>query len=196
MLFTDLTHPSTIAALLVEAALFGLAFAAAFLGVLIRPVRWLARGLAAVTVVLGLGGAAEMAWEMWTFRFPVALPDAPLGTYAQPTMLGLLEGLASFGLIAVGAALAFRRPGLGGLLLVLSGLLSLLDTTRMRLLDPTFPPGGFTTSLVAVVLPVLAAGALLLATRRAEGCSPTGRWGKLVHRGPRRHLHPRQGASA
>ena len=105
-----------------------------------------------------------MAWELWTFRFPVVLPDAPLGTYAQPTVLGLVEGIAGFGLVAVGAALGFRRPGLGGLLLVISGLISLLDATRMSLLDPTFPPGGYTTAVVTVMLPVLAAGALLLAS--------------------------------
>jgi hypothetical protein len=45
--FADLTHPSTIAALLVDAALFAVALAAAS-GRLVRPVRGLARGLAVV----------------------------------------------------------------------------------------------------------------------------------------------------
>jgi hypothetical protein len=168
-LFSDLAHPSTIAALLVEAALVGLALVAAS--------GRLARGLAAVTLVLGLVGAAGMLLEAWTFPLPVVLPDAVLGTYARPTQLGLLVGAFAFGVVAVGAALAFRRPGLGGLLLLAAGLWDLLDGQRQRLQDPTLPPGSATFGLVAVALPILAVGALLLATRWAErrGAGRSGR---------------------
>ena len=165
MLFADFTHPSTIAVLLVEAALFGLAFAAAFLGVIVRPVCWLARALAVVTLVLGLGFAAGAVLELWTSSLPFVLPDAPLGTYAHMTQLGLLVIIAQFSLMAVGAALAFRRPGFGGLLLVLSGVSGLLGEARKRLQDPTLPPDSFIFGVLLVVL-VLAVGALVLATWR------------------------------
>jgi hypothetical protein len=137
-----------------------------------------------------------MAWELWTFRFPVVLPDAPLGTYARPTVLGLLMGAFSFGLMAAGAALAFRRPALGGLVLVLSGFYGLLDEMRWRLQDPTLPPDSFTFGVVAVALPVLAAGALVLASwrseRRPSSTAParSSLWGKLAHHGPRPHPRP------
>ena len=108
MLFSNLTHPSTIAVLLVEAALFGLALAAAS-GRLVRPVRWLARGLAAVTLVLGLVFAAGMILEVWTSRLAFVRPEAPLGTYGDMTQLGLLVGAFHLGLVALGAA-----PGRNG----------------------------------------------------------------------------------
>jgi hypothetical protein len=53
--FTDPTAPSTLGALLVEAALLGLAVVVAPFGVLIRPARRLALGLASLGVVIGLG---------------------------------------------------------------------------------------------------------------------------------------------
>jgi hypothetical protein len=195
MLFTDLTDPAAIVALLVAAALFGLAFAAAFPGVLIRPAHWLASGLAAVLLALGLVGAAGMALELWTARLPLTLPDAPLGTYARMTQLGLLLGIAQFGLTAVGAALAFRRPGLGGLILALVGFLNLLEAARTRLQDPTLPQDSFVVGMAFAIL-VLAVGALALATWRAGRASATGRRGTRVPQGRRRHPHPHPGAPA
>jgi hypothetical protein len=90
MWFTDLADPSTIAVLLLEAALFGLAFAAAFFGVLVRAVRWLARSPVALSAMVAVGGLAAPVWEIWTLRPPLVLPDAPFGTYTQPTVLRLL----------------------------------------------------------------------------------------------------------
>jgi hypothetical protein len=66
MRFSNFTHPSTIAVLVVEAALFGLALAAAF-DRLVRPVCWLARVLPTITLVLGLAFAAGMVLEFWMF---------------------------------------------------------------------------------------------------------------------------------
>jgi hypothetical protein len=71
-------------------------------------------------------------------------------------------------LVVVAAILAFRRPGLGGLLFVVYGLQTLLSATRSRLQDPTFPPGNLTMAIVAVALPTLAVGALLLGVSWAE----------------------------
>lgn len=167
MPFADFRDPSTLAALLVEAGLFGLAFAAALRGVPVRPVRWLARGLAALTLVLGLGFAAGMVLELSTSSLPFVLPEAALGTYAQMTQLGLLVSIAHFGLMALGAALAFRRPALGGLLLVISGLYGLLDEARMRVQDPTLPLPNLIFGLLLVLL-VLAVGTLVLASWWAE----------------------------
>ncbi len=196
MLFADLTHPSTLAVLLIEAALVGLACAAAFGGALVRPVRLLARGLAAPLVLLGLGFGAGMAIELVTVPLPFVVPDAPLGTYAQMTQLGLLLGIVQFSLTALGAALAFRRPGLGGLLLVLVGSLSLLDEARMGAQDPTLPPASLAFGVLLVVLD-LAVGALLLGTwragRRPSPTAPTrpSPRGSPGLEGPRPRLHPR-----
>lgn len=162
MLFAELTQPSTIAVLLVEASLLVLAFSAAFLGVLVRPVRWLARGLATVTALIGVGFGAGMLLELLTFSLPFVVPEAPLGTYAQMTQLGLLVGIVSFALTAVGSALAFRRPGIGGLVLVLVGLYGLLEAALKQ--DATLPPSNLAFG-VQLNLLVLAVGALVLASR-------------------------------
>jgi hypothetical protein len=166
MFFGNLTHPSTIGVLVVEAALFGLALAAAY-GRLVRPVRWLARGLAAVTLALGLGFAAGMLLESWMSPLPFVRPEAPLGTYADMTRLGLLVGAFTFGLVALGSALAFRRPGLGGLILVVAGVWGVLDSLRTLVQDPTLPMGSFVVGLLINLL-LLAVGALLLGTRRPD----------------------------
>jgi hypothetical protein len=168
MWFTDLADPSTLAALAVEAALFGLAIAAGVCSLLVRTVRWLAYALAALSVLIGLAGVAEAIWEQWTFGYPLTLPGQPSGTYAQPTLV-MMVGVAVSSLVVVAAGLlAFRRPGLAGLLFAIAGLWTLLSVTRSRLEDPTFPPGNFTGAVVAVVLPSLVLAALLIATWRAE----------------------------
>jgi hypothetical protein len=110
MWFSNLTHPSTIVVVLIEAALFGLALAAAS-GRLVRLVGWLARGLAVVTLLVGLAFAAGMILELWMSRLPLVRPDAPLGTYAAMTQLGLLVGALHLGLVAVRSGLAFHWPG-------------------------------------------------------------------------------------
>ena len=196
MLFADFTHPSTIVALLVGAALAGLAFAAAFRGIATRPVRWLARGLAAVALALGLLGAVGMGFELWSSDLPLVLPDAPLGTYAQMTQLGLLVGITTFGLTTLGAALAYRWPGLGGRLLVAVGLLDLVEAARTWLQDPTLPQGSLAVGVVLAIL-VLVTGTLVLAARRSERRPPPVArtrarfWQRPVHRGP--ELRPGSG---
>lgn len=170
MLVTDFTDPSTIATLLIEAALVGLAFAAAFLGVLVRPVRWIGRGLAVLCVVYGLIATAELALELWTLRPPLVLPDAPFGTYAQPTVLRLLP-LQTL-LVLGGGLLAFRRPGLAGLLVLASGVIGLVTLPWIGWSqDPTAPPGTAAAALEGA-LPWLSLGALLLATWWAERRRP------------------------
>ena len=51
------------------------------------------------------------------------------------TQLGLLLAIVSLALTAVGSVLAFRRPGIGGLVLVLVGLYGLLEAALKQ--DPT-----------------------------------------------------------
>ena len=166
MLFSELTQPSTIAVSLVDAALFGLALAVAS-GRLVRPVRWLARGLAAMTLVMGLGFAAGMILELATYPLPFARPDAPLGTYADMTQLGLLVGAATLGLAALGSALAFRWRGPGGLLLVAVGICGVLDSLRSLFQDPTLPTDSFVFGLQLNVF-ILAVGTVVLGLQRAE----------------------------
>src|SRR5690348_14389236 len=101
MSFTNPSDPSTAAVLLIEVALLGLAVAGA-LGVLVRPVRWLARCLAALSILVALGGFAEVVWELWTFRYPLVLPEAPFGTYTQPTVVGLAPLLLASVAVAIG----------------------------------------------------------------------------------------------
>ncbi|HEX8966841.1 MAG TPA: hypothetical protein VF937_03110 [Chloroflexota bacterium] len=162
MLFAEFTQPFNIAALLVEAALLVLAFSAASLRVLVRPVRWLARGLAILTAIIGVGFGAGMLLELLMFDLPFVVPEAPLGTYAQMTQLGLLVGIVSFALTAVGSALAFRRPGTGGLVLVLVGLYGLLEAALKQ--DPTLPASSLAFGMLLNLL-VLVVGALVLASR-------------------------------
>jgi hypothetical protein len=172
MWISNFTHPSTIVVLLLEAALFGMALAAAS-GRLVRPVRWLARGMAAVTLVLGLGFAAGMILELWMFPLPLVRPEAPLGTYADMTQLGLLVGALHLGIVALGSALAFRWPRPGGLLLVLAGVYGVLDSFRTLVQDSTLPFDSFVFGLLLTLL-VLAVGALLLSTWRAENGATAG----------------------
>jgi hypothetical protein len=164
MWFTDLADPSTRAVLIVEVALFGLALVVTF-GVLVRPVRWLARCLAALSVVVALGGFTEVVWELWTFRYPLVLPEAAFGTYAQPTVIGLAPLLLVSLVVTVAGVLAFWRPGLAGLLFIASAL-----TFLPSVLAPgaTFPAGTSNLVLVAYVLPLLDVGALLLGTWWAD----------------------------
>ncbi len=158
MLFTDVAHPSTIAVPLVEVALLAAACAATFRPVpaLVQPGRGLARGLAGAVLLIGLGLGTGMAIELWTAPLPFVEPDAPLGTYARMTNLGLLLAIAQVGLVMSGAALAFRRSALGSRLLVLAGSLGLLDEARRAAHDPSLPPSSLA---VGVLL-----GGLLLAT--------------------------------
>jgi hypothetical protein len=162
VLSAEFTQPLNIAALLVGAFLLVLAFLAAFLGVLVRPVRWLARGLAIVTALIGVGFGAGMLLEFLTFSLPFILPESPLGTYAQMTQLGLLLGIVSFALTAVGSVLTFRRPGIGGLVLVLVGLYGLLEAALKQ--EPTLPPSSFVFGVLLNLL-VFVVGVLVLASR-------------------------------
>ncbi|HEX8966834.1 MAG TPA: hypothetical protein VF937_03075 [Chloroflexota bacterium] len=166
MWFTDLAETSTRVVLVVEATLFGLALVGVF-GWFVGPLRWLARGLAALAVLIGVGTFVELVWEIWTLRPPLALPDAPFGTYLQPTLLRLLplEPL----LLVVGGVLAFRRPGPGGLLFVVLGVWDLLNVLNVfGIQDAASPPGTANVILVGSALPTLATGALLLSTWWAE----------------------------
>jgi hypothetical protein len=166
MWFTHLTDPYTLAVLPFEGGVFLLALAAGF-GRMVRYARWAAYGLVVLNVVLALIGAAVMLWEICTLRPPLVLPEAPFGTYTQPTVLRLLPLPAPF--VLLGGVLAFRRPGLGGLVFALLGVWGLLNALNvLGVQDLTSPPGASHTILVFDVLPALAAGALLLATSCAE----------------------------
>jgi hypothetical protein len=164
MWFTDSSDPSTRAVLLVELALFALALAATF-GVLVHPVRWLARGLATLSVLVALGGFGEVVWELWTFRYPLVLPEAAFGTYTQPTVVGLAPLLLVSAVVAVAGVLAFWRPGLAGLLFVASAVTFLPSVLAP---GPSFPAGTSNVVLMAYVLPLLDIGALLLGTWSAH----------------------------
>ena len=171
MSFADFMDPSTIAPLLIEAVVFGLALAAAFRGVFAQPLRWLARGLAAITIVLGLGFVVGMGLELWNSNLPFVVPDAPLGTYAQMTQLGLMLDMFTWGLIAIGSVLAFRRPRVGGLFLVITGFLAVLDQVRDGVQDSSLPRANFIFGLeLAIFVPVV--GALVLATWWAARSDP------------------------
>ena len=159
MIFAD---PFTVVGLLVEALLLVLALLAAFVRVLVRPVRWIARGLAIITALIGVGFGAGMLLELLTFSLPFVVPGAPLGTYAQMTQLGLFVGIVSFALTAVGSVLAFRRPAIGGLVLVLVGSFGLLEATFKQ--DPTLPPSSLAFGVLLNLL-VLVVGVLVLASR-------------------------------
>lgn len=108
-----------------------------------------------------------MFWELWTFRYPLVLPEAASGTYAQPTVLGLAPLLVVSLVIAVAGVLAFWRPGVAGLLFVVSAM-TFVPTVVAPGED--FPAGTSSVVLVAYVLPLLDVGALLLSTWWVERC--------------------------
>ncbi|MGN6360679.1 MAG: hypothetical protein ACTHNK_09840 [Thermomicrobiales bacterium] len=156
--------------LLVEVALLAVALAVARVPRLLRPARWLARGLALVSLLVGLGGMLSAVSEGWTSRYPLTLPDTPFGTYARPTTLEMVQLLLTFLVVAVAALLAFRRPGRAGLLFVGWGVSGALAWGLRQ--DPTRPPGNFMGMALTVALSVLAVGAVLLATWWAGGGRP------------------------
>jgi hypothetical protein len=164
MWFTDPTDTSTITVLLVEIALPGLAVAAAF-GALVRPVRWLALSLAALSALVAVLGIGVVVWELWTFRYPLVLPVAAFGTYTQPTLVGLASLVLTCVMIAVAGVLAFWRPGLAAVLFVASAITFVPSVVAP---GQDFPVGTSSVVLVAYVLPLLDVGALLLATWWAE----------------------------
>ena len=180
-MFADFAQPSTIAFLLIDVALLALAGVAGFRGVLLRPALWIARGLAAITLVLGLAFIVGMVLELWTATLPFVLGDAPLGTYARMTQLGLLLSVFTWALIAIGSAFAFRRPGVGGTLLVVVSLVGLLDELRKGLQDPTLPLPSLTFGVLLMLL-VLVAGVLVLATRHATPSGPGRARRSVAHR--------------
>lgn len=156
--------------LLIEVALLAVALAVARVPRLLRPARWLARGLALVSLLVGLGGMLAAVAEGWTSRYPLTLPDTPFGTYARPTTLEMVQLLLTFLVVAVAALLACRRPGRAGLLFVGWGVSGALAWGLRR--DPTRPPGNFAGMALTVALPALAVGSVLLATWWAGGGRP------------------------
>jgi hypothetical protein len=159
--------PFLIAALVVEALLLILALLVAVFGVLVRPVRWLARGLAVVGLLVGLALGFGAVVEWWQTDYPLVRPGAPFGSYTQPTNLMLLEMVVGALVLAAEALLAFRHPRPAGLLFVAAGTLNLLGSLR-QYQDPTIPPDNATFGLVAIALPSLVVGAVLLATWWAD----------------------------
>lgn len=68
--------------------------------------------------------------------------------------------------MGVGSAVAFRRPGLGGLVLAIDGLYGVLDSLRSLAQDPSLPVASFVVGL-QLTLFILAGAALLLGTWHA-----------------------------
>jgi hypothetical protein len=112
-----------------------------------------------------LAGFGEVVWELWTFRFPLVLQEAPFGTYTQPTVLGLAPLLLVSIVVAIAGVLAFWRPGLAGALFVASAATFLPSVAAP---GPDFPAGTSSVVLVAYLLPLVDVGVLLLATWWAD----------------------------
>ena len=154
--------PFMVAVLVVEALVLLLALLVAGFRVLVRPVRWLTRGLAAVSLVVGAAMVVDVGQELRQTDYPLVLPGQPFGSYAQPTDLMLLEMVAVGLVVVVAALLAFRHPRPAGLLFLAAGVVDLLGSLR-QYHDPTTPPGNATFGVVVAGGPPLMAGALLLA---------------------------------
>lgn len=108
-------------------------------------------------------------WELWTLRPPLVLPNAPFGTYEQPTILTLAGLILPLPFVAFGAVLAFRRPGLGGAFFLMSVAVTTLYGVAERLFpDPGRPAGSDAVGFVSFQAPPLVVGVLLLSTWWAE----------------------------
>jgi hypothetical protein len=154
--------PFVAAVLVAEAVLLLLALLVAAFRVLVRPVRWLTRGLAAVSLLVGAAMAFDVVEELRQTDYPLVLPGQPFGSYAQPTLLTLLEMVAVGPAVVVAALLAVRHPRPAGLLFLAAGVVDLLGSLR-QYQDSTTPPGNATFGVVVAGVPPLAVGALLLA---------------------------------
>ena len=110
-------------------------------------------------------GFSEVVWELWTFGYPLVLPETAFGTYTQPTVVGLVPLLLASFVVAVAGALGFWRPGLAGALFVASAMTFVPSVVAP---GEHFPPSTSIVMLVAFVLPLLDVAALLLATWWAQ----------------------------
>jgi FtsH-binding integral membrane protein len=132
--------------------------------------KWAVRALAffsllvvGFTLLLFLGEGTPGGWQ----RMPFVSPGAPFGTYAENTQLGILTLAAGFGLLFVGAILAFRWQRIAAGTLTAAGavylflsVIGLLDTTRPHDNGPIVMPTLF------VLVPLSLAGLLLGNSRR------------------------------
>ncbi|MFN8638473.1 MAG: hypothetical protein U0360_03225 [Dehalococcoidia bacterium] len=149
----------------VEAVLLGLALAHARTGQLEVLVWRLTRLLAVATVLVSLLAAYSAIQEITTFGYPWTRPGNLLGTYAEPTALGVgmvaVDGVA----FALAAAVAFFRPRIAIGILVIIAALGAIDAVRW-LFDPTAPTGNAVLALVVgPPLPALTLAALLWSLR-------------------------------
>jgi hypothetical protein len=131
--------------------------------------RWAVRALAffgllgiGFTLLLFLGEGTPGGWQ----RMPFVSPGAPFGTYAQNTQLGILTLAAGFGLLFVGAILAFRWQRMAAGTLIAGGavhlflwILMLRDTTRPHDNGPIVMP------ILFILVPFALASLLLVISR-------------------------------
>jgi len=134
--------------------------------------RWAVRALASFGLLvngfavlsLGIGGEGATLQSL-----PFVSPGAPFGTYAQNTQLGILTLAAGFGLLFVGAILAFRWQRLAAGALIGGGAVHLfLSAISLFLPDTTRPHdnGPIVMPILFVLAPFALASLLLVTSRR------------------------------
>lgn len=161
-------------ALVAEGALLALAVLHARGGRLAGITAWTTRTLVAGSVPVSAIAIYSAMWEIMTFDYPWTLPGQPLGTYAEPTALGVLMVVETGILFVAAAIVALFRPALAAAMFAAGAAGVFLGALRMRLFDRTFPHENLTQAAVFAALPALAIAALLLSR------SETGR--RLVRR--------------
>jgi len=152
---------AVIVLLLIEGALIALAVAHWRTGRYSALTLWTTRVAVVGCLFVSAAGIYEAVWEITTQGYPWTLGGQPLGTYDEPTKLGV-------SLVAVGAAwslaasiVAFFRPRVAAVLFFLGGLEGFAGTLRSWLFDETFPPGNVLVAALMVFVPIIIVGLLL-----------------------------------
>lgn len=119
---------------------------------------WSTRMLLVGSVVVSVMAIIEVRWEIVEFDLPWTTPGHPLGTFAEPTALGVSTVAVTAALFIVAAGTALVRPRVASWIYLGIAGWSLINGARTWLTDPTAP-------LESVVMGILVIGgpALLLA---------------------------------
>ena len=149
----------------IESSLIALAMVHARTGRFDRVTRYTAWVAVGGSMLLSIGAMYSAVSEITRSDYPWTLPGRPLGTYADPTVVGVLMVILTALLLFIAAVLAFSRPKPAGSLFAIGALAIFLGVVRMRLFDDTFPAEYLSDALVFGALPAFVVATLLWSAR-------------------------------
>ncbi|MCC6238028.1 MAG: hypothetical protein IT299_10690 [Dehalococcoidia bacterium] len=123
------------------------------------------RALLVGSVVVSAVAILEVRWEIAAFDLPWTQPGHALGTYAQPSALGVLLVGVTAALFVVAAILALSRPRWAAGIYLGIAAWAALNGARTWLTDPTAPRASVAMGLVAIAGPALLLAGLVWLNR-------------------------------